>query len=254
MSNDEKNRRVSKAPAPIEPLSGGGTTRWQPLRPNSAPHGLVNDMDAGNRKPRWDKWRLMPKVRISEAVALSLDIEPTKLKPLSHGWMAGDNKPRFDESDEFSDRLEVAIANGDKFSHSRNSVPLAEFASWASVQWKIPKELAALAVSSEKPPTQSQKQSDDEAAAELFDSVKCEALEQMFPANGQWKGWCEHAKRNGLLAARVGRGTFNPYRAARFFHKQGVTGWDWARCERVLVKGLPVRSKDKEYLLTGKIS
>ena len=150
MSNDEKNRRVSKAPAPIEPLSGGGTTRWQPLRPNSAPHGLVNDMDAGNRKPRWDKWRLMPDVKIHEAVALSLDIEPESL--------SYKNEPRF-ENQEFSMRIAVTIANSGKFNHSRHSVPLAKFASWALlIQWEIPEELVALAATNEKQAAQSQEQ------------------------------------------------------------------------------------------------
>ncbi len=90
----------------------------------------------------------------------------------------------------------------------------------------------------------------DEVLAALFDPVPVAALEKMFPATS-WKKWAERAARNGLSAARRGRGVFNPYLAADWFLKLGLTGWDRAHCNRVLAKNLPARSHDKKHLLTG---
>ena len=91
----------------------------------------------------------------------------------------------------------------------------------------------------------------DEVLAALFDPVRIEALEKMFPASNNWQHWSERAKRNGLDAAREKRGLFNPYRAAMWFLKQGWPGWDMARCNRTLAANLPARSKDQKHLLTG---
>lgn len=247
MSSDEKKRDISRAPAPLKPVRGKGFAR--------------HASSADDRKPRWNKWRLIPDVKIFEAVALSLDIDPEKLKWNRDGWMAGGYRSRFDESEEFSDRLEIAIRNGRELNIScvnlgdstKNEIPLAEFASWTlSINWKIPEELGALAVNREQP-TQTTGQSDDEAAAALFDGVTCAVLEKMFPADGKWKSWCERAARNGLKVAKIERKKFNPYKAARFFLDQGIKDWDWARCKRVLANNLPERSKDQEFLLTGKL-
>jgi hypothetical protein len=89
--------------------------------------------------------------------------------------------------------------------------------------------------------------------AALFDPVKVETLEKMFPASGQWKNWAERAKSNKLIVAREKRGYFNPYRAALWFMQKGVQDWDLARCNRVLAKNLPARSRDNAHLLTGEL-
>lgn len=85
----------------------------------------------------------------------------------------------------------------------------------------------------------------------LFDPVTKEALEKMFPANGQWKNWAERASRNGLDGAREARATFNPFKAALWFLEQGEPNWDLAKCKRVLAKNLPMRSQHEAYLLIG---
>jgi hypothetical protein len=87
--------------------------------------------------------------------------------------------------------------------------------------------------------------------AELFDPVTVEVLESIFPADDKWKNWAERAKRNGLIKARDRQGFFNPYLAAEWFLKKGVSGWNWARCTRALVKTLPPRSIDEKHRLTG---
>lgn len=92
---------------------------------------------------------------------------------------------------------------------------------------------------------------DDELAA-LFDPVKVATLESMFPRGGEWARDAERAPRNGLRDARVGRGIFNPYLAARWWlEKKAPPGWKWERCARVLANNLPPRSRDSKHLLTG---
>jgi len=91
----------------------------------------------------------------------------------------------------------------------------------------------------------------EDQLASLFDNVRPEELEQMFPTEGKWTGWAERAARNGLKEARRGRGLFNPYIAAMWFLKQGEPRWDLARCHRVLAKNLPARSRGEEHKLTG---
>lgn len=91
-----------------------------------------------------------------------------------------------------------------------------------------------------------------EKLATLFDLVTATQLEKTFPADGKWTNWAERASRNGLKdAAKEGRGKFNPYKAAVWFVKQGIAGWDLARCYRVLANNLPARSLENKHLLTG---
>ena len=88
---------------------------------------------------------------------------------------------------------------------------------------------------------------------ELFDPVPVEALEKMFPANGEWAKWADKAKVTGLIDARQGRAKFNPYIAGNWFVAKGHEGWDTARLRRTLANNLPTRSLDYAYLLTGKL-
>mgnify|MGYP001766867989 CR=1 FL=1 len=92
----------------------------------------------------------------------------------------------------------------------------------------------------------------DAELAALFDPVRVATLESLFPDGERWAKYAERAIRNGLENARVGRGIFNPYRAARWWlEKQAPAGWKWERCARVLANNLPARSRDCGHLLTG---
>jgi hypothetical protein len=98
----------------------------------------------------------------------------------------------------------------------------------------------------------------EEKLAALFEPMPVEALAKMFPTDilysaKQWKIWTERAGRNGLKEARQGRAMFNPYKAGKWFVHNGAEGWDDARLNKVLAKNLPVRSRDKEYLVTGEL-
>ena len=109
-----------------------------------------------DRKPNWTKWRLMHKVNLWQAVALSLDIDPDSVKH-DYSWKA--EADFFDESQEFIDRLEVLKNNlGDHplltplivnmIDPFGSNVGLGSFAEWAhSVgDWKLPGELTRLIV------------------------------------------------------------------------------------------------------------
>lgn len=88
--------------------------------------------------------------------------------------------------------------------------------------------------------------------AALFDGVGAAQLETMFPAEGQWRKWAGRAHVNGLKEARVGRGKFNPYRAALWWlDTKHPMQWSWEQCARRLAKNLPSRSRGSESMLTG---
>ena len=117
----------------------------------------------------------MPEVLFWEAVALSLNIEPTKTKTESDGWMGSDHP--FVEGEEFDDRLQILRAN-----HNRKNFPtpctlnlscwhlfgvrVDEFATWAhSIGWAIPSELADLAKTESTSPSETPEAAADERAA-----------------------------------------------------------------------------------------
>ena len=124
-------------------------------------------------------------------------------------------------------------------------------------QTLIPKETPQVASSVTKttllPVSAKDDTDNEEKLISLFDPVPIEALETMFPANGKWKGWAEHAKSNGLIDARESRGKFNPYKAGLWFVQKGAHGWDEDRLYKKLAKKLPLRSRDYAYLFNSEI-
>lgn len=103
------------------------------------------------RPPKWEEvWRHIHAVRIWEAVALSLDIEPSRVRDRGNRHGAD----RFNESKVFKKRLlrasrsshdELPRIEGSGYSED-SKVTLSQFAAWAkSIGWDIPDELAALA-------------------------------------------------------------------------------------------------------------
>lgn len=132
------NVQLSKAAEPISPI-----------RFNYSSKATENE-----RLPRWGKWKLMPEVSLWKAVALSLNIEPDKIK---YDRDADGDHP-FDEGDTFSDRLEVLKKNFSDRTHFptpctlsmsswlRHEIRLNEFAAWCvRIGYEIPIELAELA-------------------------------------------------------------------------------------------------------------
>lgn len=89
--------------------------------------------------------------------------------------------------------------------------------------------------------------------AALFDPTGVPALEVMFPDGGKWKDYAERAATNGLkAAAKVGRGKFNPYLAARWWlDRKAPNTWDLGKCLRKLANNLPPRSCDSKHMLIG---
>ena len=96
----------------------------------------------------------MPEVKLVEAIALSLNIEPEKIHTYNDTW-----RHPFYESDEFNDRLAVLQANIEneclfptpsflsKDDECLCGVHLNEFSLWASsIGWTIPEQLSDLAI------------------------------------------------------------------------------------------------------------
>jgi hypothetical protein len=121
-------------------------------------------MSTGNRAGRqarpvdWSEWAHAREVKLIEAVALSLGIDPHQMRLHPHGWMATPGAVIADEGDEFDKRLRMAgRALGNELdvvapvmgSPASSGVVIAQFAGWARdvVRWNVPSELAALAVS-----------------------------------------------------------------------------------------------------------
>jgi hypothetical protein len=133
--------QISRAPPPITPLRGGAAA------------AVINNTGNNSRAPNWQKWKYVSAVKLYEAVALSLDIAPEKLRPNPPVWMGG---KRFDESEEFLDRLFVAERNlqllgplntpGMRYFDEDPVVGLQRFVAWAvSINWTLPNELVELA-------------------------------------------------------------------------------------------------------------
>jgi hypothetical protein len=106
-------------------------------------------MAEGYRAPNWRKWKHLPSATLYEAVALSLNIDPEKIRRNPRAWMGG---KRFDEGQEFLDRLFVAKRNldclgplnsmGIRYYEEDPVVNLQAFAAWAaSIGWDVPAEL-----------------------------------------------------------------------------------------------------------------
>jgi hypothetical protein len=146
--------RASKAPPVITPLRGSGAT--------------IHVWETTTKEPTWREWIHIPGVRLWQACALSLNIEPNSMKRSSTAWMAGPGRgpffedksfPSADVKAEFELRLRVLLANLSNrafFSPGilstdtpgNHGVALSEFAAWAVsvVKWSdLPPELVAMA-------------------------------------------------------------------------------------------------------------
>jgi hypothetical protein len=112
-------------------------------------------MEKPNRAPDWRIWKHLSKVRLHEAVALSLNIDPKRLD-----WTPDpfSGRRRFNEGREFDNRMWLAVrCLGDTLPSPENgwavhwddadpTVRLKDFAAWAvSVGWALPAELGGLA-------------------------------------------------------------------------------------------------------------
>ena len=111
---------------------------------------MLTSMAEDCRAPNWRKWRHVLSATVCEAVALSLNIDPEKLRRNPRAWMGG---KRFYEDQEFLDRLFVANRNLDSIGplnsmgmHYDDEDPVVNlhaFAAWAaSIGWDMPAELS----------------------------------------------------------------------------------------------------------------
>lgn len=220
-------------------------------------------------KPDWDLWAFIPGVKLWQACALSMNIDPDSFDPDANVYPVEQREAR----QLFSKRLRIATAQMEnkKFRFSRRSndwdrkyeIYLANFAAWATneIKWdNLPPEFVAMAQGQpanahEQESAGSTDDDNDKEIAELFDPVSPAQLDVMFPSDGEWKKWAERAARNGLAeAARTNdaRGMFNPYYAAKWWlQKQRPKGWGLEKCLKKLANNLPARSQDSRERLVG---
>lgn len=106
--------------------------------------------------PRWNIWLFMQKATLKEAVALSLNIEPSKIQKRGGAWMVGTNTMYsyiYENNEEFKYRLKLLednLSNSTFFPTycytgmlCEKELMLGEFVSWATkiVRWEIPEAL-----------------------------------------------------------------------------------------------------------------
>ena len=109
------------------------------------------------RPINWDVWLHVPTVRLWEGVALSLNIEPSRvvMHRIGSNEALAAGRPVFREEEEFKDRLFVATRNlavapelkliSESKHPEYSEVSLSGFAAWArSVKWKVPIKLTQL--------------------------------------------------------------------------------------------------------------
>ncbi len=106
--------------------------------------------ERADRTPNWNKRPLIPNLAPWQCAALWTNIDPDKVKLIDHAWMADGSIHRFDESQDFKDKLELVEANqyGALKSDGRSSytVDLRLFAAWVrEIGWPAPPELLAIA-------------------------------------------------------------------------------------------------------------
>jgi hypothetical protein len=118
--------------------------------------------EAADRAPDWRIWKHVPKAKLYDCVALSLNIDPRKLRHDSQAWMTGGPGrpavPVFLEAQPFQDLWFLARESlGSTLAgpinwreYQRGATPevkLAIFAKWARsvVEWEMPAELLQLA-------------------------------------------------------------------------------------------------------------
>lgn len=88
----------------------------------------------------------------------------------------------------------------------------------------------------------------DKKMAAMFDPVRVDELERLFPT-GKWGAWTNNAKRYPALhIARTAPAQWNPYLAAQFLRKKDPS-WTEERILAALNKALPERSEDKAWML-----
>jgi hypothetical protein len=132
----------SRCPPPITPLRGGQAA------------ATVSKPEDDDRLPNWRIWKHIPEVKTYEAVALSLNIDPDKIRHSPHSWMADERL--FDEGEEFQERLFVVERNLEmagvinltdvQYRDEDPIIRLRKFAAWAvTIGWELPKELSEFA-------------------------------------------------------------------------------------------------------------
>ena len=132
--DESRPLRRTRAPPPLPSLGGGGSSGT----PTKAPP-----------RPKWRKWQHIPDVKVWEAVALSIDIEPESEWFSEGKWIANKDSQKYRL---FRERITVATRNNaltrkwlNLVDPTLHGVSLGDFANWANdLRWTIPPELTEI--------------------------------------------------------------------------------------------------------------
>jgi hypothetical protein len=216
----------------------------------------------------WDFWLDMQTVKIWQAVALSMDIDPDKFieKRTAEGF---DGYRTTKEKGDFDKRCEMLtkkVFTNENLRSTKGVRPkginqpknpnaeiyLKGFPEWAlRKNWDIPKELKTL-VDPENSPKDAEPEEtelDSILSASDFDLATKAEIITMFDklTSDKWKEIFKRKARNDLKELEE-KGGFNPFKVGEWLVKKGH--YKREQVERRLANNLPPRSRYKKDLIT----
>jgi hypothetical protein len=229
----------------------------------------------------WKHWLHMSEIRIGQAVALSMNLDPHMMKMVKtcEGWEYPESvfQNKKEEGD-FYQRCILLIDNAFSNKNLRSTesllvginqqknhtakIYLEYFPEWAlSVEWNIPKELKIL-VDPENLPKETKQEEAEQEETELdsslrdshFDPLPRQGIIKLFYGvkEEEWDKLFKNAYRNGLKELKEeGSDKYNPFKVGEWLVKQGY--YSQQHIHPLLVRNLPPRSEDIKDLLTNDI-
>jgi len=233
----------------------------------------------------WDFWLDMQIVKIWQAVALSMNIDPDKFyeERTAEGY---DGYRTKEEKDKFNKRCEIltnkVFTNENLRStkgvrpkginqrkNANSEIYLKSFPEWAlRKNWDIPEELKSLVDPEDLPEETKQEETKQEETKQeelcaLFDPKKRKGITKLFPLSGfngegnkekwneeEWRKLFDKAARNGLIKARAGaKGIYNPFKVGEWLVENDY--YTQQHINGKLANNLPTRSQHKKGLITN---
>tara|TARA_B110000914_G_C15496052_1_gene463308 strand:+ start:206 stop:925 length:720 start_codon:yes stop_codon:yes gene_type:complete len=224
----------------------------------------------------WKHWLHMSEIRIGQAVALSMNLDPHKMgmTRTCEGWQYLDGAFQNEEQEgDFYQRCILLIDNAFSNKNLRSTesllvginqernhtakIHLEYFPEWAlSVEWTIPKELKTLVDPKNLPKETKQEETGQEETRQekkyaLFDPVSPEEIIATFDGvtPDEWKELFKRANRNKLRELREEGDLYNTAKVGDWLVVQGKYSPQHLRNK--LKNSVPDRSLDDKHVITG---
>jgi hypothetical protein len=113
----------------------------------------MSEVTSNDRRPNWDMWRLMPEATLGELVALSMNIDPAKVRYDRDARQCDGELPPYDEAEEFKTRARIVQRNTQALENVSVSIgrpfqckyKVPSFVRWIlGAKLTVPPELASL--------------------------------------------------------------------------------------------------------------